>query len=421
MNLFRALSIYTMSSLLGRAVPFFLLPIMTKYLTPDEYGVVSIYIVVVTFLSTLMYWGAHVHIGIEYFRMAENDYRKLLGRLSLISLFIFLVTILIFFFVNWQFSIEIFPPYIFISIPLAAILGYLYRIMTVHFRVSNQQYKFAFTEVSASLLQVLFSIGFVVFLSCGVQGRIGAILLSSLLISGYLLFYIKSKKLMAFDFSLNFYINYFKPGLAYVFNELGNQVIRIGDKFLIMIFLGSSFVGTYAVAAQVASIALILNSVFTQAWQPYVFRILSSNTPQDKAKLYKLTLIIIGVFSFIYISLGAVSIVIYDIFIDARYHESLPAVKWLLSGFFFTFVYGVFADYMFFSRQLKKISLVTLFNLVLFIILSILFLSEYGAFGVAYAFSLSSLSSTMLCAYLSYQCEYSLFKLTREAESKNET
>lgn len=420
MNLFRALSIYTMSSLLGRAVPFFLLPIMTKYLTPGEYGEVSIYIVLVTFLSTVMYWGAHVHIGIEYFKMAESDYRKLLGRLSLIPLLIFLITYCIFFFVNVAFNIVTFSPYLFLSIPLASLLGYLYRLMTVHFRVSNQQYKFAFTEVSTSLLQVLFSITFVVFLSYGVQGRVGAILLSSFFISGYLLFYIKSKRLMAFDINLNFYANYLKSGLAYVFNELGNQIIRIGDKFLIMIFLGSSFVGPYAVAAQVASIALILNSVFTQAWQPYVFKILSSNSSQEKRKLYTLTLVIIGAFLFIYLALDAISIVIYDIFIDIRYHESLPAVKWLLAGFFFTFVYGIFADYMFFSKQIKKISLVTLFNLVLFVIFSVLFMAEYGAFGVAYAFSLSSLSSTILCAYLSYKCDYSLFKLKREAETKNE-
>ncbi|BCR28496.1 hypothetical protein KAM448_32890 [Aeromonas caviae] len=225
---------------------------------------------------------------------------------------------------------------------------------------------------------------------------------------------------MAFDINLNFYDNYFKSGLAYVFNELGNQIIRIGDKFLIMIFLGSSFVGPYAVASQVASIALILNSVFTQAWQPYVFKILSSNSPQEKRKLYTLTLVIIGAFLFIYLALDAISIAIYDIFIDIRYHESLPAVKWLLAGFFFTFVYGIFADYMFFSKQIKKISLVTLFNLVLFVIFSVLFMAEYGAFGVAYAFSLSSLSSTILCAYLSYKCDYSLFKLKREAETKNE-
>lgn len=418
MNLFRALSIYTMSSLLGRAVPFFLLPIMTKYLTPGEYGEVSIYIVLVTFLSTVMYWGAHVHIGIEYFKMAESDYRKLLGRLSLIALFMFFITSVMFFFVNAIFNIEIFSPYLFLSIPIASLFGYLYRLMTVHFRVSNQQYKFAFTEVSTSLLQVLLSIAFVVFLSYGVQGRVGAIVLSSLFISGYLLFYIKSKRLMEFDLNFNFYANYFKSGLAYVFNELGNQIIRIGDKFLIMIFMGSSFVGPYAVAAQVASIALILNSVFTQAWQPYVFKILSSNISQEKRKLYTLTLVIIGTFILIYLALDAISIVIYDIFIDIRYHESLPAVKWLLAGFFFTFIYGIFADYIFFSKQIKKISLVTLFNLVLFVIFSVLFMAEYGAFGVAYAFSLSSLSSTILCAYLSYKCDYSLFKLKREAETK---
>ncbi|WJG21757.1 lipopolysaccharide biosynthesis protein [Vibrio furnissii] len=419
MSLIKSLSIYTLSSLLSRAVPFFLLPIMTKYLSPDEYGEVSIYIVLMTFLSTVMYWGSHVHLGIEYFKVDKIEYRKILGNVLLIPFVMFIMSSLIFYiFGNVLLTTDSLSHELFLTIPLAAFLGYLYRIMTVHFRVSNQQIKFAITEVSSSILQVFLSILFVVLLSYSVEGRVLAILLSSLLVSIVLVIYIKRYNLLEFKFNIKFYRDYAKTGLAFVFNELGNQVIRIGDKLLILFFVGSSYVGSYAVAAQVASIALILNSVFTQAWQPHVFKILSNDIPINKKKLQRLTFFIAFTFLVIYVLLGIISNIIYSWFIDPRYHDSLPVVIWLLSGFYFTFIYGLFADYIFFSKEVRKVSFVTLFNLTIFVSLSIILLNRYGAFGVAYAFCISSLSSSCLCAYLSSKCRYSLFKLNREVGNK---
>ncbi|EJL6785777.1 oligosaccharide flippase family protein, partial [Vibrio alginolyticus] len=175
MNLLKSLSIYTISSLLSRAVPFFLLPVMTKYLSPDEYGQVSVYIVLMTFLSTIMYWGSHVHIGIEYFKVEEKEYSRLLGSLSLIPVFMLIVSFLLIYALGKIITLESISHSLLLTIPLSAFLGYLYRIMTVYFRVSNQQIKFAITEVGSSILQVFFSILFVVFLSYNVEGRVSAI------------------------------------------------------------------------------------------------------------------------------------------------------------------------------------------------------------------------------------------------------
>ena len=359
MNLLKSLSIYTISSLLSRAVPFFLLPVMTKYLSPDEYGQVSVYIVLMTFLSTIMYWGSHVHIGIEYFKVEEKEYSRLLGSLSLIPVFMLIVSFLLIYALGKIITLESISHSLLLTIPLSAFLGYLYRIMTVYFRVSNQQIKFAITEVGSSILQVFFSIFFVVFLSYNVEGRVSAIILSALIVAISLAIYIKKNSLLIFKFDINFYYNYAKTGLAFVFNELGNQVIRIGDKLLILLFVGASFVGSYSVAAQVASIALILNSVFIQAWQPHVFKTLSGNVSTNLRKLYLATIVVAFAFLIIYLLLGCVSYFIYDWFIDERYHSSLPVVKWLLAGFYFTFLYGLFADYIFFSKDIKKISTIT--------------------------------------------------------------
>lgn len=413
MNLLKSLSIYTISSLLSRAVPFFLLPIMTKYLSPDEYGQVSVYIVLMTFLSTIVYWGSHVHIGIEYFKVEEKEYSKLLGSLSLIPVFMLIISFLLIYALGKIITLESISHGLLLTIPLSAFLGYLYRIMTVYFRVSNQQIKYAITEVGSSILQVFFSILFVVLLSYNVEGRVLAIILSALIVALFLAIYIKRNNVFNFEFNIEFYFGYAKTGLAFVFNELGNQIIRIGDKLLILLFLGASFVGPYAVAAQVASIALILNSVFTQAWQPYVFKILKNDVPNSKTRLKKLTFYVSIVFLIIYFILNISSYLIYDWFIDIRYHSSLPVVSWLLAGFYFTFIYGLFADYMFFSKEVRKVLYVTVFNLISFITLSIIFMEVYGTFGVAYSFCLSSGLSAVLCAFLSSKCKYSLFKLAK--------
>jgi len=57
-NLFKLISIYTVSNIINVSIPFFLLPILTRYLTPYDYGIFSMYSILYSFFIQLAAFSA---------------------------------------------------------------------------------------------------------------------------------------------------------------------------------------------------------------------------------------------------------------------------------------------------------------------------------------------------------------------------
>ena len=56
---FKSSSIYVLSSIASALIPFILLPILTRYLTPEEYGQIAMFIIFTSALAALI--GLSVH------------------------------------------------------------------------------------------------------------------------------------------------------------------------------------------------------------------------------------------------------------------------------------------------------------------------------------------------------------------------
>ncbi|MBI4863767.1 MAG: hypothetical protein HY815_26425 [Candidatus Riflebacteria bacterium] len=64
---FRATAVYCVSRVINGAIPFLLLPIMTRYLTPFDYGVLSMFGVLVAVALPLVTLSLHGAVGVRYF------------------------------------------------------------------------------------------------------------------------------------------------------------------------------------------------------------------------------------------------------------------------------------------------------------------------------------------------------------------
>ena len=70
-NLFKTASIYTISKFINSAIPFFLLPILTRYLTAEEYGKLSMFNATVSFLIPFV--GMSIWAAIQRKMVEGND------------------------------------------------------------------------------------------------------------------------------------------------------------------------------------------------------------------------------------------------------------------------------------------------------------------------------------------------------------
>ncbi|WP_369412260.1 oligosaccharide flippase family protein [Geotalea toluenoxydans] len=58
-SLFRASGIYTISAVINSSIPFLMMPILTRFLTPTDYGIVSMFTVLVGIVSPFV--GLNIH------------------------------------------------------------------------------------------------------------------------------------------------------------------------------------------------------------------------------------------------------------------------------------------------------------------------------------------------------------------------
>ena len=95
-SLLKASGIYSITSVINSAIPFLLLPILTRYLTPSDYGIVSMFGTLVSITSVFVGVNIHGAIQREYFNKENIDFKQYIGNclIILVSTAIATLTIL---------------------------------------------------------------------------------------------------------------------------------------------------------------------------------------------------------------------------------------------------------------------------------------------------------------------------------------
>ncbi|MFY7949821.1 MAG: oligosaccharide flippase family protein, partial [Gemmatimonas sp.] len=76
MSLKRSFVIYTASSIIGSALPLALLPLMTRYLSVEEYGIVATMTTLIAFFTPPLTWGVPGIVSVEHGRLDADTFRR---------------------------------------------------------------------------------------------------------------------------------------------------------------------------------------------------------------------------------------------------------------------------------------------------------------------------------------------------------
>ena len=84
-------SVYAITTIINSAIPFLLIPFLTKYLSPSDYGLISMHAVLLAFITPFIGYNTNNYIGRLFYSLSKDDLSKYIGNL----LFILLVSVLI--------------------------------------------------------------------------------------------------------------------------------------------------------------------------------------------------------------------------------------------------------------------------------------------------------------------------------------
>ena len=172
-SLFRSTGIYTITSIINSAIPFLLLPVLTRYLTPEDYGLVSMFALLVTFVSPFTGLSINGAISRQYYNENEIDIREYIYN----SLLVLIVSTILVGIIFYTFSERIsdlasFPSKYLWTVIVYSFSQFLVSIVLSLWQVQKKALFYGMFINAKTLLNVILSIVLVVGLNFGWRGRI---------------------------------------------------------------------------------------------------------------------------------------------------------------------------------------------------------------------------------------------------------
>lgn len=417
-TLFKTATIYAGTNILNSAIPFLLLPILTRYLLAEDYGIVSMFGVLVSVLSSLVGVNTHGAIARTYYDKTKEELKDYISSTLMILLFSVSFISIIFLIGGQYIATLVSLPTIMLWVALIiALAQFISRVMQVLWQVQKQAIQYGIFNFSNSTSNVLLSILFVVGLGLSWQGRIYAQLIAGVVsLTVAVFFLVKNqwigKKVYRVDFS-----DALMFGAPLIPHTIGAIVITMVDRFFITNYSGIAETGIYTVGYQIGTIINILALSFNLAYAPWLYEKLKLNSFKIKKQIVKFTYVYFVVIIIFALGLTVASNLFLSYFVGDQFSNSSIYVGWIALGYAFHGMYFMVVNYIFYAKKTKYIGIVMTILASLNIMLNFFLVPNFGALGAAYATTLVYLLEFVVMWIIAskiYPMPWNLFKIIRE-------
>lgn len=391
---------YSIGEIVPRIISFFLLPILTKYLTADEYGIVSYTTSVMTFVFVIATLSLNTFVLRHYYSAKdENSRKELIGSIFLF-IFGFNCILILFQMLFFPFLIDFFH----VNIPFKpyfqlAILNNFFEVISiiplVLYRVKENAKGFLMLSLSRTLLQFLMVYVFVVVYNQGLLGSYYARLVINVPFMFIYFYMIYKNSIFKINFklikeALHFTLPILPGSLAFLF-------VSLSDRVILERYISLDQLGIFSVAITLATVLNIVIQALYKTFEPILFKeYFNENFQETNQKLYKIYLLAIFIGAF-----GA-SIFSKEFFIIATsgaFREGYKLVPLFIVSVVLSGINTYLNILMIANKKQKIVSLISIVSAIISVVLNLIFIPYYGCYGAIIASTVSFLFSNIIFQY----------------------
>ena len=404
---FRDGSLFTFFSFLNQGLNFLLLIVLSWYILPDSYGKLNLFYTGISIISVLICLCTNGIVGINFFKESKANISRYINIVLFCTLAMSVILCI---------CIIIFHRYIeagagieyklqFLCIYICA-LTVVYNLLTDIYRLEEKVIAYGVVTTISTVLNIITTLILVIVLSQDWLGRIhsNAIIISLFFIAGLIILKkhnVLSKRLPSKS-QIHETLSYGIPLIPHSLNGFFRQGV---DKYIINGIFTTTQVGLFSFSANFSFIIYSIGAAFNRSNSVYIFKCLSENPENAKAKLRKQTWLMIAFFAAITILLNIICAVIFPLLFPT-YANAIIYLLPLTLGAFFQCVYLQFCNYIFFFRKTKQLMFITCSVSLLHMGIS-LWLTQYSVVLTAWV----SMISSSVEAILVYLYSRKLYKV----------
>ena len=372
---------FTISGFLQKTISFLTMPIITRLLTTEEYGVVTVFnsweSIFLLFVTLYVFYGAFNTAMMDFEKERDGYSSSLVGFITVSTIVWFAIYFVFRDFVNHLTGMT------FTLSCIMFIQIFFQGVVSVWFSRLKFSYDYKPIVISTIVLfglSPIFSIiGIYEFPHHHVEAKlighvcaysiVGIYAVCSLLNKGHC-FYLKRYWKYAVSISLPLVIHY-----------VASLVLGQADRIMISRFISDSYAAIYAVAFSVSMILTILTTSANEAIAPRLYECIKYNSLHRVKNAINILLVLVVVALF-YVMLFGPEIIM--VLATPDYYEAKWAIPPVMGSLFFTFLYQIFANIEFYYKKTSYIITASIAAAIVNIVLNALFIPRYGFLAAAY-------------------------------------
>jgi O-antigen/teichoic acid export membrane protein len=403
MKKIKNLFIYLVPSLVSAIIPIITLPIFTRILTVEDYGIYALGLVYGTFVSGIANFGLTIGYERNFFENNETKEKQgsLLFSVLLFVLSAFILFGVITFFLKSELAIWIIGDvkwgYIIFLSYCAVGISSLKMYYLTYFKNTNNAKLYAWYSIDETVLNVAFSFVLIYFFDSGITG-----LVLGQLIGASIVFFLLTVKFFSF-FSFQPNLSLLKSCLnislpltpRIFFGVIGNQF----DKYMINLLGSVGGVGVYNLGQKISYVVFNFMTAIQNVNSPHVYDLMFKKGDEGGQEIGKYLTLPLYISAFIGLSLSLFSEEIIFSLTPSSFHGAVD-ITTVLSLLYVTYFFGK-QPQLIYAKKTSITSYLTIFSIVLNILINIPFIKYWGAEGAAYGTLLAGILSNLVTFYYS--------------------
>ena len=398
-------SLYTLAGILPYSISFFMLPVYTRYMTPDDYGILSLISTFSAMLTPFISLQLGSALSRYYFDYGVLEFKCFFSTIvySIIAISgIFIIAVHL---VGDGLTGFIFPkadipyfPYFMISL-ITVFLGQTANAAKNLLMVQELGGLVLGRSIAGALAGVVLGIVFVVYLQMGALGALMAGCLGGLFTMLLNIFLVRH--FFVWSWNVEYFIQSLKFGWPIVPHAVGGYLFLYSDIVIMEKFLPLSAIGLYSIANKFSRIMKLIVRSISDSLSPNYMKYAVKNQQKVAVIFENIITKWAAIIAAIYLFLSFFSEEAIILLTPEKYYEAYRLIPILLLGYIFRGLYNYSVMPLFYLKQTKYIPIITLTAGFTNVALNLIAIPLIGVYGAAWTTVISFAMTFIVAFYLS--------------------